>query len=297
MPSPSKPKARPSSARSEDGKLRLLLSTERQDALRLAVANFDRMVAHPVLRSSSWEQAQRELQHRLEIARLIHLDLVSALRGYTAEVLNREAKDVFQKTLARSGEPQTSWKTPVAEQSRSIQHMLIKAQLSRSQALQSLDSPPVSEAFAATTSALIEADIVNTILVAALTSPHVVKSEEVILRLSELGLMLAARSLVASQGWAESLREEPLADKLVKALMETLRQAPPGIHEAFVSPDGTSFRLVGPSWTPELSIFGGETTLRLQRTIAPSGHPYIHGGFASPFEPPPSWSRLSREDA
>ena len=53
----------------------------------------------------------------------------------------------------------------------------------------------------------------------------------------------------------------------------------PGITSAYVHPDGTEFVLFGPTWTDELSAFGADLSVRVQKEVAPDFEPYIRGSF------------------
>lgn len=53
----------------------------------------------------------------------------------------------------------------------------------------------------------------------------------------------------------------------------------PGVTKAWISPDGLSFTLTGPDWSPELSHAAAALSIRLQRRIAPNWEVQIEGGF------------------
>ena len=96
---------------------------------------------------------------------------------------------------------------------------------------------------------------------------------DVISMLSHLGQIAETRHAAAAHGTAMRTHEDIASDIRARASSLT------GVTAAYLSPDGARFLLTGPDWTEELSEAGAELAVALQDKYAPSGDPYIEGGF------------------
>jgi len=78
------------------------------------------------------------------------------------------------------------------------------------------------------------------------------------------------------------LRERQQPRTLLDALIVVVREGATrlvGVTSAYVKPDGREFIITGPEWTEALSEAGANLAVEIQERLAPTGEPYIDGGF------------------
>ena len=92
---------------------------------------------------------------------------------------------------------------------------------------------------------------------------------------------LSSRQLEQTERAAQSATSQPPYAFLEALISEVRARASEldGVTSAYVKPDGRSFILGGPEWSEALSEAGATLAIKVQQRLAPTGDPYIEGGF------------------
>jgi 8-oxo-dGTP pyrophosphatase MutT (NUDIX family) len=87
---------------------------------------------------------------------------------------------------------------------------------------------------------------------------------------------------------AAACRSVTLAQEVAGTLRARCADVP-GVGAVWMAPDGTDFVVTGDTWTEELSALGAQVAVDVQTAHAPSGVPYIEGGFHERVDCPAGW--------